>query len=78
MKLFVGNLAWDTSESELLEHFQPFGKVLEVSIKLDCNHLPSFAFVEFANEHDAQTAMTKLNGQQFEGRALNVALAHRQ
>jgi RNA recognition motif-containing protein len=52
--------------------------VIEVSIRRDRNGLPSIGFVTMKREQDARAAIEKLNGASLDGRALNVALAHRQ
>lgn len=78
MRLFVGNIPWNTAEQSLREHFEPFGQVTQIKIILDHNGLPSFGLVTFAKGVDWQAAIARLNGQVFDGRCLTVALAHRQ
>jgi RNA recognition motif-containing protein len=73
-KIFVGNLSYQTSEAELLTAFSQYGAVERVNIVTDrdTGQPRGFAFVEMAERRDAETAISKLNGAEMHGRALNV------
>jgi RNA recognition motif-containing protein len=74
MKLFVGNLSFQTTQDELLQAFSAYGTVDSASILTDRDTGQSrgFGFVEMPNRKQAQDAMTALNGTQLNGRTLNV------
>ena len=73
-KLCVGNLSFNTTENELQELFSQAGTVQEVSLMQDkfTGKSRGFAFVTMGSDEDAQNAISKLNGQTVEGRALTV------
>jgi cold-inducible RNA-binding protein len=73
-KLYVGNLSFNTTENELQELFAQAGTVQEVTLMQDkfTGKSRGFAFVTMSSEEDAQNAISKLNGQTVEGRALTV------
>ena len=73
-KLYVGNLSFNTTENELQELFSQAGPVQEVMLMQDkfTGKSRGFAFVTMTNEQDAQSAITKFNGQSVEGRPLTV------
>ncbi|XP_028330416.1 RNA-binding protein 4-like [Gouania willdenowi] len=66
VKLFVGNLALDTSQEELSAIFEPYGQVVS------CSVLRQFAFVHLQGEGAAERAIRELNGREFRGRNLVV------
>ena len=72
-KIYVGNLSWDSNEQDLRELFEQFGTVHSVAIVMDrdTGRSRGFGFVEM-DESEAQTAISKLNGREFDGRTLNV------
>src|SRR3990172_1182104 len=72
--LFVGNLSFQTTDSELQALFEPFGEVSRVQILTDrdTGRSRGFGFVEMANDEDAAKAIEALNGKDLGGRALNV------
>jgi cold-inducible RNA-binding protein len=72
--LFVGNMSFQTTESDLRVLFEPFGQVTRVHLGKDreTGRSRGFAFVEMANDEEAAKAMTALNGKEFGGRALKV------
>lgn len=74
MKIYVGNLPFDTSEDQLRQAFEAFGQVSEVNIVMDreTGRPRGFAFVEMSQATEANAAITGLNGQNFNGRNLNV------
>ena len=72
--LFVGNMSFQTTESDLRALFEPFGQVTRVHLGKDreTGRSRGFAFVEMANDDEATKAMAALNGKEFGGRALKV------
>src|SRR5438034_4874893 len=73
-KLYVGNLSFNTTENELQELFAQAGTVQEVTLMQDkfTGKSRGFAFVTMGSDEEAQNAISKLNGQTVEGRALTV------
>ncbi|BCX03869.1 MAG: hypothetical protein KatS3mg053_1807 [Candidatus Roseilinea sp.] len=76
-KLYVGNLPFDTSEAALRELFTQAGAIVSVTIPLDrmTNRPRGFAFVEMETADEASKAIKMFNGQDFEGRTMNVSEA---
>ena len=74
MNIYVGNISYDTSESDLQTAFGGYGAVTSVRVATDrdTGRARGFAFVEMANQAEAQAAITALNGTQMQGRALVV------
>ena len=72
--IFVGNLSFRTDENGLRSAFEPFGEVLKVNMVTDreTGRARGFAFVEMANEDEADRAITGLGGKELDGRALTV------
>jgi cold-inducible RNA-binding protein len=73
-KLYVGNLSYDTTDSDLQTLFGPHGSVqsAQVIMDRDAGRSKGFGFVEMNNDQEAQAAITALNGQEVNGRALTV------
>lgn len=73
-KLYVGNLAYGVSDSMLDQMFAAHGTVqsAQVIMDRDTGRSKGFGFVEMGSDQEAQAAITALNGQQNEGRALTV------
>jgi RNA recognition motif-containing protein len=73
-KLYVGNLSYDVDSSELEQLFAQHGQVVSAQIinDRDTGRSKGFGFVEMANDAEADAAITALNGQQHNGRALTV------
>jgi cold-inducible RNA-binding protein len=73
-KLYVGNLSYETGETELQDLFGQFGSVDSVRIMRDMatGRARGFGFVEMTTDEEAQKAIAKLNEHQFGGRALIV------
>jgi len=74
MKLYVGNLSFQTSSDELQQLFAQAGTVESVSIIEDreTGHSRGFGFVEMASKEEGQNAIDQFNGKEVNGRALNV------
>ena len=73
-KLFVGNLSFNTTETDLQDMFAAVGPVQEVTLMQDkfTGKSRGFAFVTMTTEADAQKAITEFNGKTVEGRPLTV------
>src|SRR2546429_6109433 len=72
--LFVGNMSFHTTESELTELFKPFGQVTRVHLVTDreTGRARGFAFVEMPNDEEASKAIAGLDGKELGGRNLKV------
>lgn len=73
-KLYVGNLTYEVTNSDLQRMFQPHGQVesARVVIDRDSGRSKGFGFVEMGTPQEAQAAIQALNGQDSNGRALTV------
>jgi cold-inducible RNA-binding protein len=73
-KLYVGNLTYGMTDSDLENLFQPHGKVqsAQVIMDRDTGRSKGFGFVEMDSAEEAQAAINSLNGQEVNGRALTV------
>jgi RNA recognition motif-containing protein len=73
-KLYVGNLGYGVSSSDLEALFAPFGSVqsAEVIADRDTGRSKGFGFVEMSNDQEAQAASAALNGKDHDGRPLTV------
>jgi RNA recognition motif-containing protein len=73
-KLYVGNLPYETNESDLETLFAEAGAVESVNVIRDreTGRARGFAFVEMATDQDAQQAVNTLNEREFGGRRLTV------
>ena len=74
MKLYVGNLSFNTTNQDLNDLFATIGEVQSASVIEDreTGRSRGFAFVEMENETEANNAIQALNGYSLDGRALNV------
>jgi cold-inducible RNA-binding protein len=74
MRIFVGNLAWGTTEEELERLFEPYGIVDHAQIVTDreTGRSRGFGFVEMPDATAAQAALAGLNGTSLGGRTLTV------
>ena len=72
--LFVGNMSFQTTESDLRALFEPFGQITRVHIATDreTGRARGFAFVEMANDAEAAKAIAGLDGKEVGGRNLKV------
>src|SRR5438552_7125566 len=73
-KLYVGNLSFNTTETDLQDLFAQAGAVQDVMLMQDkfTGKSRGFAFVTMGSEQDAQNAISQLNGKTVEGRPLTV------
>ena len=74
MKLYVGNLSYRTTETELRQEFERFGTVESVSIITDreTGRSKGFAFVEMGDREEANAAINEMNGATLGDRTLAV------
>lgn len=74
MKLYVGNLSFNTSNSELEELFAQIGSVESATVVEDreTGRSRGFGFVEMSSKEDGTKAIEELNGKEFAGRELKV------
>ena len=74
MKIYVGNMAFGSTEQTIEALFSNYGQVDEVSIITDreTGRSRGFAFVTMNNDEEARQAIEAVNGQEFEGRTLTV------
>ena len=77
MNIFVGNLAFEASPEELKKAFEQFGEVSMLRIMMNDKGTKSrgFAFLEMPDEAQARKAIAALNGEEFIGRQIVVAVA---
>jgi len=73
-KLYVGNLAYSISDSDLQRVFEEFGTVVSAQVIMDreTGRSKGFGFVEMNSDSEAQAAIDALNSKEVEGRALTV------
>lgn len=76
-RLFVGNLSYQTMESDLQDYFSQVGVVTSVNVMYDrvTGKSRGFAFVEFATPEEAARAVEQLHNREFQGRTLTVNIA---
>jgi RNA recognition motif-containing protein len=74
MNIYVGNLSYGMSESELRDAFAQFGEVSSAKILMDreTGRSRGFGFVEMPNQSEGEAAISNLNGKDLGGRALRV------
>jgi cold-inducible RNA-binding protein len=79
-KLFVGGLAWETSDASLGDAFRQYGQVVEAKVitDRDTGRSRGFGFVTFEDEAAAATALQAMNGRDLDGRTLRVDMASEQ
>ena len=73
-KLFVGGLAWATTDASLYGAFSPFGKIIEATVirERDTGRSRGFGFVTFENESDALRAEAALHSTMLDGRTIRI------
>jgi len=76
-KLYVGNLSWHTTDEELRQAFERFGSVTDARVITDreTGRSRGFGFVTFAQDEDASTAVSGMDGAQLDGRPIKVSEA---
>ena len=75
--LFIGSLAYATTDDTMKAFFEQIGPVSSARVITDreSGRSKGFGFVEFENDDDNQKAVDQLNGKELDGRAINVSLA---
>ncbi|BAE56344.1 unnamed protein product [Aspergillus oryzae RIB40] len=73
-KLFIGGLAWHTTDESLRSGFEKYGAVEEAIVvkDRDTGRSRGFGFVRFSSEADAEAAAHEMNNQEFDGRTIRV------
>lgn len=76
-KLYVGNLPYSVSDQSLADTFAECGTVQSAKVIMDrdSGRSKGFAFVEMSTDAEAANAISRLNGTQLDGRAMNVSEA---
>jgi len=74
MKLYVGNLSYETTNETLEELFSPFGAVRSAQViqDRDTGRSKGFGFVEMSDDNAARSAIAGLNEKEHDGRPLSV------
>lgn len=74
MKIYIGNISFNTTEDQLRDAFTAFGEVTSLNIITDKydNRPKGFAFIEMSSKDEATAAIAGLNGKDLNGRNLNV------
>jgi len=74
VNIFVGNLAFSTTDHDLRQLFEPYGVVDKINVitDRDTGRSKGFGFVEMPDTAAAKAAIQGLNGKELEGRALTV------
>jgi len=74
VRLFVGNLSYDVTESDLREFFSPVGPLSNVIIPMDreTGKPRGFAFIEFGEQAQADEATSRFNNQELKGRNITI------
>ena len=75
--LFIGSLAYSTTDDSLKAFFEQIGEVSSARVitDRDSGRSKGFGFVEFVDEANNQKAVDELNGKELDGREINVSLA---
>jgi RNA recognition motif-containing protein len=73
-KIYVGNLSYGISDSDLQQMFEAHGTVqsAQVIMDRDTGRSKGFGFVEMGSDQEAQAAIAALNGKEMDGRTLTV------
>lgn len=74
LKIYVGNLPFETTDEDLAQEFAPFGEVVSANVVIDRVNGRSrgFGFVEMPTDSEAEAAIAALNGKDLMGRPLTV------
>ncbi|KAF9306575.1 hypothetical protein BG003_000992 [Podila horticola] len=74
VKLFVGGLSWNTDDRSLRTKFEEFGQVEDALVIRDreTGRSRGFGFVTFTTSEEADTAISSMNDQEFDGRTIKV------
>lgn len=74
LRIYVGNLSYDTTTDGLREYFEQFGQVNDATVVSDrmTGRSRGFGFVEMANDEEGHAAIEATNGKDLDGRSLTV------
>lgn len=74
MNIYVSNLSYNLSDSDLQELFQPYGSITSAKVITDhdTGRSRGFGFVEMSNKDEAMNALTELNNAEVDGKVINV------
>lgn len=77
MKIYVGNLSYNSTEETIRNQFSQFGEVTSVEIVMDkiSGKSKGFGFVEMPDENNARSAISTLNQKDIDGRKVRVSEA---
>jgi RNA recognition motif-containing protein len=73
-KLFIGGLSWDTTDDGLRQAFASYGEITEAKVitDRDTGRSRGFGFVTFAQDEDAKSAISKMDGTNLDGKTIKV------
>ena len=74
MKIYVGNISFDSTEAGVRDCFSEYGQVSEVNLITDreSGRPRGFGFVEMPNDQEGREAISSLDGKDLDGRSLKV------
>lgn len=74
MNIYVGNLSYQTNESELRSAFEAHGEVTSAAVisDRDTGRSKGFGFVEMSNDEEARSAIAAMDGSELDGRQIKV------
>jgi len=74
MNIYIGNMSYETTEDAIRQAFEAYGEVSTVNIitDRDTGRPKGFGFVEMPSKDEAMAAISGLNGQEMNGRTVNV------
>lgn len=74
MNIYIGNLSYDVTDSDLQKTFSAFGTVISAKVINDMNSGQSkgFGFVEMGSKQEGEAAIASLNGTELSGRSVTV------
>ncbi len=77
MKIYVGNLSFNTTDASLSDIFKAFGTVSEATVVIDrgSGRSKGFGFVEMPEQAEAEEAIKQLDGKEVDGRNIKVNVA---
>ena len=77
MKIYIGNMSYETTEDNIRQAFEGFGEVTSVNVITDreTGRPKGFGFVEMSSDTEGQAAIDGLNSTDMNGRTVNVNVA---
>ena len=74
MKIYIGNMSFDTTEETVRQAFEAYGEITSINLisDRDTGRPKGFGFVEMASDEHAKAAIAGLNGTDMGGRTVNV------